>query len=225
MSGGGRPIKVVLASASPRRRELLSRIGLTFEVEKSEGEERPRASLPDEIVRELSAQKAEEVFRKREKEEGPLLVIGADTLVFLDGRPLGKPKDQEDACSMLSRLQGRKHQVWTGVTALWKGDGREGCGETGRLSFAECTEVEFYPMAEAEISAYVRTGEPADKAGAYAIQGRCAAYIKGIAGDYNNVVGLPVSRLYQELRERKLPLPFADAVPEGDDGAPEGRRA
>ena len=202
---GDRTFKIVLASASPRRRELLSQIGLTFAVEKSGREERPCSDAPEGIVRELSSEKAEEVFRKRETEAGRLLVIGADTLVFLDGQPMGKPKDEEDACRMLFRLQGRKHQVYTGVTVLWKEDG---CGEAGkeagRLSFAERTDVEFYPMTEAEIRAYVKTGEPADKAGAYAIQGRCAAHIKGIDGDYNNVVGLPVGRLYQELRRREL---------------------
>ena len=202
---GDRTFKIVLASAAPRRRELLSQIGLTFTVEKSGREERPCSDAPEGIVRELSSQKAEEVFQKRAKEAGRLLVIGADTLVFLDGQPMGKPKDEEDACRMLFRLQGRKHQVYTGVTVLWKEDG---CGEAGkeagRLSFAERTDVEFYPMTEAEIRAYVKTGEPADKAGAYAIQGRCAAHIKGIDGDYNNVVGLPVGRLFQELRRREL---------------------
>lgn len=202
---GDRTFKIVLASASPRRRELLSQIGLTFAVEKSGREERACSDAPEGIVRELSSQKAEEVFQKRAKEAGRLLVIGADTLVFLDGQPMGKPKDEEDACRMLFRLQGRKHQVYTGVTVLWKEDGCGGAGkEAGRLSFAERTDVEFYPMTEAEIRAYVKTGEPADKAGAYAIQGRCAAHIKGIDGDYNNVVGLPVGRLYQELRRREL---------------------
>lgn len=200
--GAAGRLPIVLASASPRRRELLSQIGLAFEVDKSDAQECPHSVVPEEIVRELSFAKAQEVFQRRRQGREGLLVIGADTLVFLDGQPMGKPKDEEDACQMLALLQGRKHQVYTGVTVFWKEDGPE--GKTGTFSFAECTDVEFYPMGEQEIRDYVRTGEPADKAGAYGIQGRCAAYIKGIRGDYNNVVGLPAGRLYQELHRRGL---------------------
>ncbi len=102
---------------------------------------------------------------------------------------------------MLKLLQGKSHQVYTGVTVIWQA---EGGLRTGRFTFHECTDVSFFPMSGAEIAAYVATGEPMDKAGAYGIQGRCAAYIEGIRGDYNNVVGLPVGRLYQKLRENGL---------------------
>ena len=124
-------------------------------------------------------------------------MIGADTLVFLDGEQMGKPSDVSGAFSMLFRLQGRCHQVYTGVTLLTIHDGRE----KDRKSFYEKTQVEFYPMSEEEIREYIETGEPMGKAGAYGIQGIGGKYVKRIEGDYNNVVGLPVARLYQELKK------------------------
>lgn len=189
-----------MASASPRRQELLSQIGLTFRVCPSRKEETVSSRVPAQIVQELSLQKAEDIFSQIPK-DGALLVIGADTIVSCDGEVLGKPQNEQDACRMLSLLQGRSHQVYTGVTVIWQNQAKE---EEGRFTFYESTEVEFYPMSPQEIADYVSCGEPADKAGAYGIQGRCAAYIRGIRGDYNNVVGLPVGRLYQELHERKL---------------------
>lgn len=191
--------QIVLASASPRRCELLKQIGMDFSVLPSQREEKITTACPKQAVQELSAQKAEDVFSRLSSQNGrqapPFLVIGADTIVVCDDRILGKPADEADACRMLSLLQGRSHQVYTGVTVI--------TGEE-RFTFYECTRVEFYPMSEQEIKAYAATKEPMDKAGAYGIQGRCAAYIKGIQGDYNNVVGLPAGRLYQELRKRNL---------------------
>lgn len=192
--------KIILASASPRRRELLSQIGLTFSVCPSKKEEAVSSAVPSQIVQELSFQKAEDIFAQVEK-KAAALVIGADTIVSCEGEVLGKPKDRADACRMLAMLQGRSHQVYTGVTVIWQGDSEE---EKGQFTFYECTEVEFYPMSMQEIEDYVACGEPMDKAGAYGIQGRCAAHIRGIRGDYNNVVGLPVGRLYHKLREKKL---------------------
>lgn len=183
-------IKIILASASPRRRELLAQIGLDFQVLVSEVEEKVNTDIPYLVVEQLSAQKAEAVAQKLEKEE-PALVIGADTIVACDGQILGKPRDKEEAVQMLRKLNGRSHQVYTGVTLIF-GDKTK--------TFYEATEVEFYPMTEEEIGAYVETPDPLDKAGAYGIQGFCARYIKGITGDYNNVVGLPVGRLYQEMK-------------------------
>ncbi|MDE6924054.1 MAG: Maf family protein [Acetatifactor sp.] len=196
-------MRIILASASPRRRELLEQIGLSFEVMTSHVEEKISSSEPDRVVEELSRGKAkavaEEPVRDREAAaEGALLVIGADTVVALDGAILGKPADAEDAFRMLERLQGREHEVYTGVTLLYRAAGASGW--TVR-SFHERTCVHFYPMTEAEISEYVDTGDPLDKAGAYGIQGFCARYVRGIEGDYNNVVGLPVGRLYQEIKE------------------------
>ena len=184
--------RIVLASASPRRRELLSRIGLSFSVKPACGEEHSRAAAAWEQVEELALHKAEEIA---EGEEENAVVIGADTLVFLDGKPLGKPQDEEEAARMLLALQGRTHQVYTGVALIWTRN-----GERRKKSFHECTDVTVCPMTQAEILAYIGTGEPMDKAGAYGIQGLFARHIQKIDGDYNNVVGLPVGRLYQEMK-------------------------
>lgn len=190
--------RLILASASPRRRELLTRIGLSFEVLPARGEENPRSAIPEEMVQELSAGKALEIYgslEEQEKEEA--VIIGADTLVAFENRVMGKPHDEKDAFDMLFLLQGKTHQVYTGVTLLYTPKGETACK---KLTFLEKTDVTMYPMTEQEILEYIATGEPMDKAGAYGIQGRCAAYVREICGDYNNVVGLPVSRLYQELK-------------------------
>lgn len=190
--------RLILASASPRRRELLTRIGLSFEVLPARGEENPRSAIPEEMVQELSAGKALEIYgslEEQEKEEA--VIIGADTLVAFENRVMGKPHDEKDAFDMLFLLQGKTHQVYTGVTLIYTPKGETACK---KLTFLEKTDVTMYPMTEQEILEYIATGEPMDKAGAYGIQGRCAAYVREICGDYNNVVGLPVSRLYQELK-------------------------
>ena len=186
-------MKIILASASPRRRELLSQIGWEFSVQVSQVEEIITKIHPGEIVEELSQLKASAVFSKT---EGDVLVIGADTVVAHKGQILGKPEDTEDAVRMLEYLQNDTHQVYTGVTLCMR---REGV-ETIR-SFYESTEVDFYPMSREEIEWYVNTGEPMDKAGAYGIQGLAGRFVKQIRGDYNNVVGLPVAGLYQEVNQ------------------------
>lgn len=191
-------MRIILASASPRRRELLTQIGIGFEVIVSDVEEHVTATRPYEVVEELSAQKASAVLEGLQPEE-EVLVIGADTVVSIDGIILGKPKDDTDAASMLQRLSGRIHQVYTGVTMLYRADGRE--ADVIRKTFSEKTEVEFFEMLPEEIAEYINSGDCRDKAGSYGIQGFCARYIKGISGDYNNVVGLPVGRLYQEGKE------------------------
>ena len=186
---------LILASGSPRRKELLNQIGIQFQIEASHGEEIITKTEPSEIVKELSYQKAWEVYDRscRENKE-KTVVIGADTIVALNGEIMGKPKDEKDAEHMLFALQNNTHQVYTGVTLIIM-------TEEGRqvVTFHEKTDVIMYPMTKKQIEAYVATGEPMDKAGAYAIQGKCAAYVKGICGEYNNVVGLPVARLMQEL--------------------------
>lgn len=190
--------RLILASASPRRRELLARIGLSFEILPARGEENPHSAIPEEMVQELSAGKALEIYgslEEQEKEEA--VIIGADTLVAFGNRVMGKPQDEKDAFDMLFLLQGNTHQVYTGVTLLYTPKGETACK---KLTFVEKTDVTMYPMTEQEILEYIATGEPMDKAGAYGIQGKCAAYVREICGDYNNVVGLPVSRLYQELK-------------------------
>ncbi len=190
-------MRIILASASPRRRELLGQIGLPFEVMASNTEEQASATEPGSLVEELSGQKAQAVLASLPEAESPVLVIGADTVVALKGSILGKPSSVEAAKEMLSRLAGASHEVYTGVTLILKKAG----GETLTKTFHESTEVTFYPMSGEEIGEYAATGDCMDKAGAYGIQGFCARYIKGIRGDYNNVVGLPVGRLYQEIKE------------------------
>jgi septum formation protein len=191
-------LPIILASQSPRRRELLTQIGVTFSIQTASGDEITTQTEPSAVVTELAAQKASEVALSV---QAPALIIGADTVVAQNGRIMGKPADEEDAFRMLTSLQGKTHTVYTGVCVICK----EADKQTS-FSFAEATQVTMYPMSEQQIHAYIATGEPMDKAGAYGIQGRCAAYIQGICGDYNNVVGLPVARLVQECRKNGIDL-------------------
>lgn len=188
--------RIILASQSPRRRELLTQIGLKFEVIPSTVEEVITSTNSVEVVQELAQQKARDVAEVagREMAKDSLLVIGADTIVVYEGKILGKPGDKEDAVRMLTMLQGKEHSVYTGVALL--------SGEQ-EIVFAEETRVQMCPMTPEEILWYVNTGEPMDKAGAYGIQGLCARFIRQIQGDYYNVVGLPVGRIYQELKKEE----------------------
>ncbi|MDD6202268.1 MAG: Maf family protein [Lachnospiraceae bacterium] len=186
----------VLASSSPRRKELLQQIGMSFTTVTSRKEEVTHKTNPEEIVAELSKIKAEDVFSQGNTKK---VVIGADTIVVFKGEIMGKPKDEKDAFSMLKKLQGNVHQVYTGVTVYYTQDNKE-----EYFSFTEKTDVECYPISDEEIWEYILTKEPMDKAGAYGIQGCFAAYIKGINGEYNNVVGLPIGRLVFELKKRNL---------------------
>ncbi len=197
--------KIILASGSPRRKELLSQIGLSFTVRVSEADEHTEETKPEKLVCILSERKALAVWDElTEEEKKESILIGADTVVAVDDRILGKPADETEAFQMIKLLQGRSHQVYTGVTILGQGglqplwEGTSTCS-IQKKQFFEKTDVLVYPMSEDEITAYVKTGEPLDKAGAYGIQGSFAAYIQGINGDYSNVVGLPVGRLYHEL--------------------------
>lgn len=185
--------KIVLASASPRRRELLNQISLNPVIEPSTVVEVITTRVPEDAVIELSLQKAEDVARHQQP---GTIVIGADTVVAAEGKILGKPKSHQEAYEMIESFQGKTHQVFTGVTLIY-------CGTNGTTvrSFAERTDVHVYPMTPEEIRLYAEDEEPMDKAGAYGIQGRFAAFIKGIDGDYSNVVGLPVGRVYQELKQ------------------------
>ena len=194
--------KIILGSASPRRRELLAQIGADFEVRVSNKEEIYHSTVPEEIVKELALMKAENVAEEL-TEENPAatvnstVVIGADTIVVLDGKILGKPSDEKDAVRMLAGLQGRRHDVYTGVAVLDYDENGEKCV----YNYSVGTAVYVNEMTDEEIRAYVETKDPLDKAGAYGIQGRFAAHIDRIEGDYYNVVGLPVSRVYRTLRE------------------------
>lgn len=193
--------KIILASGSPRRRELLEQIGYTFEIVTSEKEEVYQSTEPQEIVKELALLKAKDVAEKIVSDRGEdsdRLIIGADTVVTHQGKILGKPKDKEDAARMLEALQGDAHDVYTGVAVIsYDEEGKEEV-----ISHAVGTKVYVDPMTEEEIREYIATGEPMDKAGTYGIQGRFAAHISKIEGDYYNVVGLPVSYIYQVLREK-----------------------
>lgn len=194
-------MKIFLASASPRRKELLRQVGISFKTMPSTVEEKTAKTEPNEVVEELSYQKAVDVCGKLAAEgHEDFVVIGADTVVSCWGEILGKPEDKADAVRMLEKLQGGSHQVYTGVTLAWKYKDMPPMFAT----FNECTDVTMYSMSAQEIQKYVDSGEPMDKAGAYGIQGLCAAYVQGICGDYNNVVGLPVGRVWQELKKRGL---------------------
>lgn len=196
--------QIILASGSPRRKELLEQIGLEFDVCPAKGEEVITKTMPEDVVRELARQKALEVagmvasFGQTHMEittPQDIMVIGADTVVAYGDQTLGKPKDAEEAKNTLRMLSGKTHSVYTGVAVILIGkDGR-----AGEHVFFEKTDVTMHKMSETEIARYVSTNDPMDKAGSYGIQGRCAIHIEKITGDYNNVVGLPISRLYQEL--------------------------
>lgn len=208
--------RIILGSASPRRRELLEQIGIEFEIVVSDAREHYKSTRPEEIVRELALMKAEHVAKeveRREKERAEqasipgldtgeahlrnVVILGADTIVVRDGQILGKPSDEEAAFSMLKSLQGRMHQVYTGVAVL----DFDGSGSLRTISHAEETKVYVHEMTDEEIRRYIAAGESMDKAGAYGVQGRFAAFIDRIEGDYYNVVGLPVAYLYNTVKE------------------------
>lgn len=210
---------IILASQSPRRQEILSLGGYEYKVCVSSAEEQiPPEELenltPQELVEKLARVKAEDVYRRscsKNMEASTLdnqaadsveeiTVIGADTVVAVDGRVLGKPRTEEEAYEMLSLLEGRTHDVFTGVCILWTNPDTP--AEIQGNTFHCHTKVTFYPMTEEEINNYVATGDCMDKAGAYGIQSGAAKYIQGIEGDYLNVVGLPLSKIYHVLNEK-----------------------
>ena len=181
--------RLILASASPRRRELLLLLDIPFEIIPAVGPEHvPQGADPEQAVLALSLAKAREVAQAH----SDAVVIGADTVVAVDGAILGKPADEADAARMLRMLSGREHQVYTGVTVIKSGE---------TVSRAEMTRVYFRTMTEEEIQTYIATGEPLDKAGAYGYQGRAGVYVERIEGDFFNVVGLPLCSLGTMLKE------------------------
>ena len=188
-------MKIILASASPRRRELLEGLGLQLTIRPALGEEHPVPGLSGgETAKHLSRAKCLEIAADADADA---VVIAADTVVCLDDEILGKPTDEQDAGRMLRALSGRDHRVFTGVTVA----------RGGRvLSDYEETAVHFRPLSEREIEAYIATGEPMDKAGAYGIQGRASLFVRAIEGDYFNVVGLPLCKLGQMLKELGVEL-------------------
>jgi septum formation protein len=185
-------MKLILASASLRRAEILHDAGFSFVALPSAVDETPiPGESPHELVQRLADAKADLVSARA---VGPAMIIAADTEVVLDGRVLGKPRTSEDARNMLVKLAGRKHSVITGVTLIRLPDAE-------RRSFVETTHVHFSAIPEEEIRRYLATGEPFDKAGSYAIQGRAGRYVPRIEGCYFNIVGLPLARLCQSLAE------------------------
>lgn len=190
--------RIVLASASPRRKELMLQAGFSFEIQVSDKEEVYASTTPAEIVKELARLKAYDVADKNEQRN--LTVIGADTVVSVDGEILGKPRSLEDASLMISKIAGREHEVYTGIAVLTYDD----CGMECLTNEAVCTKVTVYPMTDDEIATYVRTQEVMDKAGAYALQGVFGAkFVEKIDGDYYNVVGLPISTIYHILHKNE----------------------
>ena len=185
--------RIVLASKSPRRHELLDMVGISHEVITSDCDENIAYSGPDDMVLKLSRIKAQSVAEELKMKNEDAVVIGSDTIVYFDGKVLGKPKDPEDAFDMLTSLSGNTHSVFTGVTLIDTANGRS-------ESFYEETKVTFYDVTEEEIRDYIATGDPLDKAGSYGVQGRGAFLVKRIEGDYFTVVGLPIAHLIRILR-------------------------
>ena len=178
---------IILASASPRRKEILELADLKFDVMPSDAQEITTKTAPNEVVMELASIKAKDIYKKSEKQS---MIVGADTVVACQGQILGKPTDEADAKRMLTMLSGQTHEVYTGVCVIEDGKTK---------TFYEETKVTFYEISDEQIDYYIKTGEPMDKAGSYGIQGKAAVFIKGIEGDYYNVVGFPIARFLQEI--------------------------
>jgi len=191
--------RIVLASGSPRRKEILAGIGASYDVIVSDCDESTTVTEPAELVRELSYKKADAVAKDL---TGPVIVIGADTVVAYSGSILGKPKNRADAKRMISMLADDVHQVYTGVSLIIK----DANSESRVVTFEECSEVSVDAMTDRQIEEYLDTREGEDKAGSYAVQGIFAAHIKGIKGDYFNIVGLPVAGIYKRLYEIGIDL-------------------
>ena len=188
-------MRIILASKSPRRRELLGVIGLDFEIKTSEADESCDENAPERIVEILAERKGRAVEEAIRSEGGDLsdtLIIASDTLVHVDGAVLGKPRDRDDARKMLTSLSGKEHYVSSGLYLSYEGRG---------VASHNTTAVEFAAMTKEEIESYLDTSEPYDKAGSYGIQGIASLFIKGIRGDYFNVVGLPIRLLYEMADE------------------------
>lgn len=182
---------LILASTSPRRRELIQLLNLPYTCVSADCDETIAPCTPEDTVCQLSKRKAEAALAVCPPQEGDVL-IGADTVVAIEGKILGKPKDDKDAYEMIAGMSGKTHSVFTGVTLITQEETQ---------TFCEETKVSVAPLTDAEIRAYLKTGEHRDKAGAYGIQGAFGIHVTGIQGDYNNVVGFPVARIYQELQK------------------------
>jgi septum formation protein len=197
--------QIILASESPRRKEIMENMEIPFTVLASSVKEEVEENVPDQMVQALARLKTgamKERAIKETDEEKDIIIIGADTMVFYEEHALGKPKDAYDAARMLRMLSGQEHEVCTGVSIILI---RRAGGEES-FSFAVSTKVIINPLTEEQIQDYIATGEPMDKAGAYAIQGRFGIFIKEIKGDYYNIVGFPIAEIYAALLRRGIDL-------------------
>lgn len=189
--------KIILASNSPRREELLKQVDVSFAIIPSNKEEVTTKDKPEEIVEELALNKAKDIATSISEAS---IIIGADTMVSIGNEILGKPKTHEDAKKMLKLIEGKEHQVYTGVGIVIKNI-MNGQVTEKTISFTQVSQVKVSPLNEKQIEDYIATKEPFDKAGAYGIQGKFAIHIEGINGDYNNIVGLPIAKIYRSLLE------------------------
>ena len=197
--------QIILASESPRRKEIMDTMGIRYKVITSNVEEVVEENVPEEMVQAIARLKTEEVLKKQSQlypEQQDVIILGADTMVFYGENALGKPQDEQDAVRMLSMLSEDSHNVITGVSIIIAN--RYGFEE--RISFAVSTKVTVQPLTLEQILDYIATGEPMDKAGAYAIQGKFGIYIKEIAGDYYNIVGFPISKINEVLLQKGIDI-------------------
>lgn len=197
--------QIILASESPRRKEIMETMGIEYKVITSNVEESVEETVPEEMVQAIARLKTEAVLKKQRQLEPDcqdVIILGADTMVFYDGHALGKPKDEQDAVRMLSMLSDASHNVITGVSIIIANK----YGFEERISFAVSTRVMVMPLTLEQILDYIQTGEPMDKAGAYAIQGKFGIYIKEIAGDYYNIVGFPIAKINDVLLQKGIDL-------------------
>ncbi len=202
-------MKYILASGSPRRVELIQKLHLPFEVQKAFGEELTSETEPAKYAMSLAREKALEVYNRlsnipRSAEKDSLFVLGADTIVVHEGQILGKPSDEGDAFEMLSSLSGKAHEVYTGVAFVFDSNDGSKAAEPVIVSFFDRTEVTFNELSTDEIHAYISTGDPLDKAGAYGIQGDFSIHVSGVKGNFENVIGLPVSKIYEEMKKLEM---------------------
>ena len=202
-------MKYILASGSPRRVELIQKLHLPFEVQKAIGEELTTETEPAKYAMSLAREKALEVYNRlsnipRSAEKDSLFVLGADTIVVHEGQILGKPSDEEDAFEMLSSLSGKTHEVYTGVAFVFDRIDGSKAADPVIVSFFDRTEVTFNTLSADEIRAYISTGDPLDKAGAYGIQGDFSIHVSGVKGNFENVIGLPVSKIYEEIKKLEM---------------------
>ena len=202
-------MKYILASGSPRRVELIQKLHLPFEVQKAIGEELTSETEPAKYAMSLAREKALEVYNRlsnipRSAEKDSLFVLGADTIVVHEGQILGKPSDEEDAFEMLSSLSGKTHEVYTGVAFVFDRIDGSKAADPVIVSFFDRTEVTFNTLSADEIRAYISTGDPLDKAGAYGIQGDFSIHVSGVKGNFENVIGLPVSKIYEEIKKLEM---------------------